>query len=102
LQKALISYEERPMIAITKQRLDEFLFLFHSERQEISLWHYILRPIRKRTQLPAQPVGMPIDLAEYGRSVEYYDKQGKIRTASGQGTLNPPKMIETWIRNQYG
>jgi hypothetical protein len=102
LQKALISYEERPMIAITKQRLDKVLFLFCGERQGILLWHYILLPIRKRTQLLAQPTGTPIDLAEYGRLVEYYDKQGKIRTASGQRTLNPPKMIETWIWKQYG
>lgn len=88
------------MIAITEQRLDEVLWLFCGERQGILRWHYILLPIRKRTQLLAQPIGTPINLTEYGRLVEYYDKQGKIRTASG--ILNPPKMIETWIWKQYG
>jgi hypothetical protein len=102
LQNALISYEERPVTAITKQRVDESLLLLCGKDRGTPVWHYILLPISKRAPLAAQTSGTLINITAYGRFVEYCDKQGKTKQASGRETSTPPKMIQTWIWNQYG
>jgi hypothetical protein len=97
-----MSYEERPVTAITKQRIDESLLFIRGRDRGTPAWHYILLPISKRAQLIAQPLGALISITAYGRLVEYCDKQGRTKTASGRGTSYAPKMIQTWIWSQYG
>jgi len=80
--------------------LNERLYIIRGKDQGRPAWHYILVPVNKVADLKAQKPGGTIDVTKFGNIIEYRDKQGKIKPMSGWGT-NPPKMIETWIENQY-
>jgi hypothetical protein len=100
LQKALTSYEERPVTIITKQRVDESLFIIRGKDQGLPAWHFVLVPISKVVELKAQQPSETIDITKFGRLIEYRDYRNRTLPTSGWGT-DPPKMFHLWIEDQY-
>ncbi len=101
MQKALSSYEDRPVGIITKQKIDESVFIIRGKDKGLPAWHYIMVPISKAADLKSQKAGITIDVTNFGAVVKYRNKRGETKTASGWGT-DPPEMLQIWIGSRYG
>lgn len=101
LQKALTSYEERPIEILTKQKINESLYIIRGKDQGRPAWHYILVPVSAVSALKAQKPGETIDITKFGRLIEYRNRKDKVLPTSGWGA-DPPKLFQLWIEDQYG
>ena len=53
------------------------------------------------TSLKAQKPGETIDITKFGRLIEYRNRRNSVLPTSGWG-VDPPKMFQLWIEDQYG
>lgn len=95
------SYDERPVEKVTKQKIDESLYIIRGKDQGRPAWHYILVPVSAVAALKAQKPGETIDITKFGRLIDYRDRKNKVSAASGWG-VDPPKMFQLWMEDQYG
>lgn len=86
---------------MTKQKIDESLYIIRGKDNGRPAWHYILVCVSAVASLKAQKPGETIDITKFGRQIEYCNRKKSVLPACGWG-VDPPKMFQLWIEDQYG
>ncbi len=86
---------------ITEQSCTDSLHIIRGKDKGLPAWHYIVVPANKLADIKAQPLGGTIDVTKFGCVIEYRNKRGEVKPMSGRG-IDPPKMFEIWLSEQYG
>jgi hypothetical protein len=90
-----------PSKVVTQQTSAEKTFVIRGLEGDRAAWHIILIQHEKLFALQQTSTEPFMQVEDFGRNIQFRDRAGRVRQASGYGT-EPPEQLVSWIDEQYG